>query len=231
MSLADVSIKRPWFITCLVVVMLAIGAVSLSSLPVDLFPDVTFPIVTVTTNYQGAGPSEIETLISKPLEDEISTVSGIKRLTSKNIEGVSLVIGEFYLGTDIKYAEQQVRDKVSIAKAKLPKEVDEPIIQRIDPADQPIITLGLSADLSQARLYDLADQVVKNRIQQVNDVGKVEIVGGRKREIQVQLDRFKTNNRELSVSDVAAQISSSGQNVPSGKVQNSFRGNGVSKPR
>ena len=76
MSLAELSIKRPWFITCLVVVMLAVGAVSLQSLPVDLFPDVIFPIVTVTTSYPGAGPSEIETLISKPLEDEISTVSG-----------------------------------------------------------------------------------------------------------------------------------------------------------
>jgi HAE1 family hydrophobic/amphiphilic exporter-1 len=223
MSLADVSIRRPWFITCIVVVMLAVGLVCLKSLPVDLFPDVTFPIVTVTTNYQGAGPSEIETLISKPLEDEISTVSGMKRLSSKNLEGVSQVIAEFYLGTDIKYAEQQVRDKVSVARSKIPKEVDEPVIQRIDPADQPIITLSLTADLTRAKLYDLADQTIKNRVQQVNDVGKVEIVGGRKREIQVQLDRFKTNNRELSVSEVASQISSSGQNVPSGKVQNSFQ--------
>lgn len=223
MSLADVSIRRPWFITCLIVVMLAVGLISLRSLPVDLFPDVTFPIVTVTTNYQGAGPNEVETLISKPLEDEISTISGIKRISSKNLEGVSQVVAEFYLGTDIKYSEQQVRDKVSVARPKIPKEVDEPVIQRVDPADQPIITLSLTADLDQAKLYDLADQMVKNRIQQVNDVGKVEIVGGRKREIQVQLDRNKTNNRELSVSQVAAQISSSGQNVPSGKVQKSFQ--------
>ncbi|MFL5812264.1 MAG: efflux RND transporter permease subunit [Bdellovibrionia bacterium] len=223
MALAEVSIKRPWFITCIVVVMLAVGGMSLLSLPVDLFPDVTFPIVVVNTQYQGAGPSEVETLISKPLEDEISTVSGIKRVTSKNLEGVSMVIAEFYLGNDIKYAEQQVRDKVSIAKAKLPKEIEEPVIQRIDPADQPVITLGLTADLSQGQLYDLADQTVKTRIQQVNDVGKVEIVGGRKREIQVQLDRAKANSRQLSVSEVANQISSSGQNVPSGKVQNRFQ--------
>jgi hydrophobic/amphiphilic exporter-1 (mainly G- bacteria), HAE1 family len=219
MSLADLAIRRPIFISCLVVVMIAVGLLSFSRMPVDLFPDVTFPIVTVTTHYTGAGPSEVETLISKPMEDEISTISGVKRLTSRNLEGVSLVIAEFYLETDIKYAEQQVRDKVSIAKAKVPKEIDEPIIQRVDPSDQPVITLSLQANVTQAQLYDLADQVVKNRIQQVNDVGKVEIVGGRKREIQVQLNREKINNRELSVTLVAAQISSSGQNVPAGKVQ------------
>ena len=95
MTLADLSVKRPTFITCIVLLMLAVGAFSISKLGVDLFPEVNFPVIFVSTPYQGAGPAEIETLVSKPLEDELSTLQGIKRLTSVSMEGVSQVIAEF----------------------------------------------------------------------------------------------------------------------------------------
>src|ERR1700722_4933431 len=127
MNLADLSIRRPIFITCIVLLMLAVGIFGMRSLGVDLFPDVTFPVVTVSTTYKGAGPQEIETLISKPLEDEISTLGGLKRLTSINQEGISQVVAEFTMATDIKNAEQEVRDRVGSAKSKLPKEIDEPV--------------------------------------------------------------------------------------------------------
>src|ERR1700761_4092532 len=100
MDLANLSINRPIFVTCLVIVSLAAGLLSMSRLGIDLFPDVTFPVVTVTTPYPGAGPAEIETLVSKPIEDELSTLSGIKRLTSVNSEGFSQVVAEFTLETD-----------------------------------------------------------------------------------------------------------------------------------
>lgn len=218
MSLAEVSIKRPTFITCVIIVMIAVGLFSMSRLGVDLFPDVTFPVVTVTIPYPGAGPSEIETLITKPLEDEIATLGGIKRLTSVNFEGISRVIAEFNLETDVKYAEQQIRDRVGSAKSKLPLDVKEPIIRRLDPADQPILTLGLNADLPPSELFDLADDVIKPKFEQINQVGLVEVIGGRKREIQVALDRTKLKQRELSVTSVVQRLSQSGENVPSGKV-------------
>lgn len=142
MNFVDLSIKRPTFITCLVIVMLAVGYWSMTKLGVDLFPNVTFPVVTVSTPYPGASPNEIETLVSKPIEDEMSTISGIKRLTSVNKEGVSVVIAEFTLETDVKYAEQQVRDRASSAKRKLPADAKEPVIRRIDPGDQPVLTLS-----------------------------------------------------------------------------------------
>ena len=128
MNLASLSIKRPVFITCIVVVILVVGWMSLKKLPVDLFPNVTFPIVTITTVYPGAGPEEVETLVSKVYEEELSNVPGLKKLSSQNLENVSVIIAEFNLSTDIKYAEQQIRDKVSAAKKKLPKEIDEPVI-------------------------------------------------------------------------------------------------------
>lgn len=219
MNLANLSIQRPVFITCLVLMSLAVGFFALFKLPIDLFPNVTFPVVTVTTIYRGAGPEEIETLISKPLEEELSSLGGMKRLKSVNREGVGIVIAEFSLETDVKYAEQQVRDRVTSARKKFPATgVDESIIKRIDPADQPVVLVALSADLSPAALFDLADKKVKNKFEQVPNVGQVTIIGGRKREVQVQLDRNKLKEKDLSVSAVAGRLGSAGQNVPVGKV-------------
>lgn len=218
MNLADLSIKRPIFVTCLVIVMLVVGAMSMQKLPVDLFPDVTFPFITVTTIYPGAGPTEIETLVSKPIEDELITISGIKRITSTNVEGASRVFAQFTLETDIKYAEQQVRDRTASVKPKLPVDVKEPVIRRIDPADQPILSFSLAAELPEGKLYDLADEVIRPKLEQVNQVGLVEIIGGRKREIQVTLDRANLRQREMSVSSVARALGLAGENIPSGKV-------------
>lgn len=218
MRLADLAIKRPVFVTSLVFVILVMGLMSIKKLPVDMFPNITFPVVTVTTIYPGAGPAEVETLVSKVYEDEISTVTGIKRLSSINNEGVSTVIAEFTLETDIKYAEQQIRDRVSSAKRKLPDDIEEPIIRRIDPADQPILILSVTADLKPGELYDLADKELKPRIEQVNQVGLVEVIGGREREIHVELDRAKLKNFEISATSVNQRISAAGANIPAGKV-------------
>lgn len=218
MSLAELSIRRPIFVTCIVALMIVVGFASILKLPVDLFPDVNFPIITVTTFYPGAGPSEIETQITKPMEDELSTISGIKRVTSSSQEGFSQVVAEFTLETDIKFAEQQVRDKVASVKVKIPDQTEEPVIRRIDPSDTPVLRLAVSANLPEGALYDLVDQKIKSRIQQVKDVGLVEINGGRKREIQVTLDRNKLKEREISASMVASQVGAAGENIPAGKV-------------
>ncbi len=203
--------------------MIVLGWISLNRMPVDLFPNVTFPIVMVNTPYPGAGPQEVETLISKVLEDEISTLPGIKSLKSINKEGVSTVIAEFTLETDIKYAEQQIRDRVGSAKGKLPSDILEPMIRRIDPADQPILILSLKADLPEGELFDLADEVLKPKIEQVNQVGLVETIGGRKREIQVHLDRNKLKSYGLAATQISSRIGAAGQNIPAGKVNEAKR--------
>lgn len=218
MNLSELAIKRPIFITCIVLVMLAVGYRSMRTLGVDLFPNVTFPVVVVTTVYPGASPDEIETLVSKPVEDEVSTISGIKRLSSNNLEGVSQVIAEFTLETDVKYAEQQIRDRVSSAKRNLPKDIDEPVIRRIDPGDQAILILSLNAGLNDQKLFDLADNVIKPRFEQISQVGLVEVIGGREREIHVELDRRKLKQYEISASQVAQRLNAAGENVPVGKV-------------
>lgn len=219
MSLATVSIKRPIFITCVMIGILVAGIYSFKKMSVDLFPEVSIPVITVSTVYKGAGPNEIETLVSRPIEEEISSIAGIKRLTSRNLEGISIVIVEFLSSVDSKYAEQQVRDKVNIAKASLPDEIDDSIIKKFDPSDTPILMISLTGkDIGDAALFDIADEFVKPRLEQVNNVGAIDIIGGRKREVHVLLDRQKLRAREISVGQVASQIGASGENIPSGKV-------------
>lgn len=217
MKLAELSIKRPVFLTCIVLMMLAIGFLSIKKLPVDLFPDINFPIVTITTVYPGAGPNEVEVNISKVIEEEVTTVSGIKRVNSVSREGASIVIVEFTLETDVKYAEQQVRDRISSVKRKLPSDAKEPTIRRISPSDQPIAVISLSADLPMAKLYDLADQQIKPKLEQVSQIGLVSVTGGRKREIHVNLDRKKLKEYELPATLVSQRIEASGQNIPIGR--------------
>jgi HAE1 family hydrophobic/amphiphilic exporter-1 len=220
MSLPKISITRPIFMTCVTIAVVVVGWASFKSMSVDLFPDVSIPVVTVQTIYPGAGPAEIETLVSRPIEEEVSTIAGIKRLTSKSLEGTSQVIVEFVSSVNVQHAEQQVRDKVNIAKAKLPTEVEDSVIKRFDPADTPVTMVALSAKgMGDAALFDIADQFIKPRLEQVNNVGAIEIIGGREREVHVLLDRNKLRQRELSVSQVASQIGASGENIPSGKVE------------
>ena len=217
-SFAKLSINRPIFITCVILVTMITGYLSMRTLPVDLFPDVTFPVVTVTTAYPGAGPRETEMLISKIFEEEFSTISGVKTIRSVNQEGVSIVVAEFTFSTDIKYAEQQVRDKVSSAKADLPDDIEEPVIRRVDPSDQPIVAIALTADMTEAELYDMANLTVKPKIEQINQVGLVEIIGGREREIRVDLDLNKMKARQVSALQVSDALGRAGSNIPSGKI-------------
>lgn len=219
MDLASISIKRPIFISCIVVLILLVGYISMTKLAVDLFPNVTFPTVVVNVPYPGAGASEVETLVAKVLEDELSGVAGIEKLRSTSKEGVATIIAEFSLEVDIKYAEQQIRDRVSAARRRLPDDIEEPTIRTVDPADQPIAIVAVSAEgKSAAELYDIADQTVKVKLSQVPEVGLVEILGGRKREIQVQLDAVKMRQYKIAASEVTAALGRSGENVPSGKV-------------
>lgn len=224
MNISKLAINRPVFISCVLLLVLVLGFASFLKLPVDLFPDVTFPVVTVTTPYRGAGPKEVESLVSKPLEESLGTISGVKTIRSTNLEGTSLVVAEFTLETDIKYAEQQVRDKVSATRPKLPDDVDEPTIRRIDPSDLPILTLTLKAEMPMGQKFDLADDVVRPKLEQVKNVGLVDIIGGRKREIHVELDRAKMTRAQLSVLGISQRIASTGQNIPAGSVSRESAG-------
>lgn len=217
MNITELSIKRPAFITSLMITIITVGYIAFKKMNVELFPNIDIPIIFVATRYDGAAPSEIENLVTKPLEEEISTVSGIKKLLSRSMKDTSQIIVQLYQNTDIKYAEQQIRDKINQAKYRLPEDIKEPVIRRVDPADQPVLTVILKADLSETELFDLADNFVRPRLEQTADVGMVEILGARKREIQILVDQDKLKSREISLSQINRQLSLSGQNVSIGK--------------
>ncbi|MCX7978275.1 MAG: efflux RND transporter permease subunit, partial [Bdellovibrionaceae bacterium] len=217
MQIWELSVRRPVFMSCVLVVLLVLGFFSFKKTPIELFPDVSFPVVVVQTIYPGAGPNEIESLISKPLEEEISTLAGIKNIRSVSRESVSVVVAEFNLSVDIKYAEQQVREKVSSARRRLPEGIEEPVIRRVDPSAQPIMVIVFQSELPEGKLYDLTNDFIRPQLEQVDQVGRVDIVGLRKREIQVLLDRNLLKQREISVTQVASSLSQQGQNIPAGK--------------
>jgi len=218
-NLPKLAIERPVFFSCIVILLMVLGLLAYRSLGVDLFPDVSFPFVSVTTPYKGAAPEEIETQISKPLEEQFSTLEGVKKVYSVNQEGYSIVTIQFTLETDSKDAEQRVRDKLAFVRPQLPKDIDEPVIQRLDPSDQPVMILSLRSGLTPSQAYDLADQVIKPQLSQVTGVGVVDIFGGAKREIRVDLDRAKLNAYHISATSVANNIGLNGLNVPVGKFQ------------
>jgi HAE1 family hydrophobic/amphiphilic exporter-1 len=216
MNITELAIKRPAFITSIMIAIITVGFIAFKKMQVELFPNIDIPIIFIGTTYSGASPSEIESLVTKPLEEEISAVSGIKKLLSRSLKDTSQIIVQLYANTNIRNAEQQIRDKINQAKDKLPEDIKEPVIKRVDPADQPIITVVLSADLPDAEMFDLADNFIRPKLEQVADVGMVEILGGRKREIQILLDQNKLKNHEISLLHINKQLSISGQNVSIG---------------
>ncbi|MFV8258290.1 efflux RND transporter permease subunit [Bdellovibrio bacteriovorus] len=218
MSPALLSVRQPVLIMSLVILMLTLGGISLKNLPIDLYPDVTLPTVVVVTSYAGAGPQEVETEITKVLEDQVSTISGVQKVSSQNMEGVSILSIEFSLKTNLNFAEQEVRAKVQNSMRELPDDVDEPVIRKVGPSDAPIMYISLQADMEDGKLYDLAKEIISPQFEQVYQVGQVEILGGRKREIHVSLNRDRLNGTDISASTVAEALRSGGRNIPAGKI-------------
>jgi HAE1 family hydrophobic/amphiphilic exporter-1 len=183
-NIPKLSIERPAFISSVIALILILGVMSYSKLGVDQFPDVNFPFVVVMTSYSGAGPEEIETLISKPLEDELSTAEGLKKITSVSQDSFSTLICEFTLETPMKEAEQRIRDRMPLVRHRLPKDIEEPIVRRFDPADMPVGILSFESDLPPAKAYDVAKEVAKPRLSRIPGIGVVEVFGGAQREIR-----------------------------------------------
>ncbi len=218
MWLAAMAIKRPIFITCVVFLMLIVGLLSLSRMPVDQFPDVTFPIVFVQVPYPGASPVDIEKQVVKPIEDELGSLPGLDKLNSNSMESVGLLILQFKLGTDIKESEQNVRNRLSNIRSTLPTEIKEPIIRRFDPADQPVITLAAQSTLEPGEFFDAVNEVIKPQFERLKDIGQVQVVGGRKTEIQVLINKDKLQDRKISLLQVSQRIAETSKDVPIGKV-------------
>jgi hydrophobic/amphiphilic exporter-1 (mainly G- bacteria), HAE1 family len=223
MWLTRLSIQRPVFVIVLISTLLILGLFSRSKMQVEERPRVDIPYVTVTTVYPGTGPAEMESLISKPLEDAVSAVNGIRNITSSSQYGISFVQLEFFIGTNSQFAAQEVRQKVDGARRKLPRDIDPPVVDRLDVNAQPVLYVGLRGDRSIKQLRFLADTQLRYRLAQVPGVGQVEVNGGDIREIRVSVSKRRLDAWNMSITDVVNAIFKANANIPSGHVTEGAR--------
>ena len=206
MWVSDTSIKQPVFVTMLIAAIIVLGIVSYGRLGVDLFPDINFPMVVVTTAYPGAGPEDVENLVSKPIEEAVSVLNGVKTVSSTSQEGFSAVVIQFDLGTQVKFAAMDVRDKVSAIRNDLPKDIYEPVISKLDFNATPVISYGVTDKTGKMNDVDLryfVDDKLVPIVERVTGVAQVSVVGGKEREIQV--NRSCRNDAIGHVRDRVAQ--------------------------
>jgi HAE1 family hydrophobic/amphiphilic exporter-1 len=219
MPLTRISIDNPVFATMMMVALMVFGLFSYQRLNVDQFPEVDFPVVVVSTEYPGASPESVETDVSRPIEEAVNTIAGIKTLTSRSYEGRSAVICEFDLQTTSVQALQDVRDKVAALRATFRTEVKDPQIYRFNPDDQPVISVAVKSDIRGLRdLTTMTDQIVLKRLQTVRGVGRAAIAGGARREIQVRLLPGRLEALEVGVDEVIRTVRDENQDLPAGTV-------------
>ena len=221
MKLPEISIQRPVLATMMSLALVLFGAISLSRLPVRELPDIDPPIVNVTTVYPGANASVVETEITERLEEAVNNVPGIKTLRSESREQVSNITIEFNLSRDINIAAQDVRDRVSRVRGRLPETIDEPVISKQDSDARPIIWIGMSSDrFTPLELTDLAEKQIKNRLQTVEGVSSITIGGEQRFAIRLWLDSEKMAAHQVTVLDVQQALLEQNVELPSGRVEN-----------
>jgi hydrophobe/amphiphile efflux-1 (HAE1) family protein len=219
--LAAISVKRPVFATVLVMVFVVVGALGYTRLPVDRFPKVDFPTVSVVTRLDGATPKEIETEITDKIEEAVNTVSGIDELRSISTEGISQVLVAFNLEKSVDVAAQEVRDRVNRILSTLPDDVDTPIVEKLDPDAEPIMSISLVADKPVREISELADKVVRRQLESIAGVGQVTLLGARKRQVNVWLDPTRLKSFDLTAVDVERTLRQQNVQIPSGNVKGS----------
>lgn len=218
MLLSDISIRRPVFTTMVMLALLTLGILGSRKIGVDLFPDISFPIVSIVTVYKGASPSEVERLVSKPIEEAVSSINGVDEVRSFSRDSYSTVIIQFKLEMDIKAASADVREKIAAIISRLPKDIEQPIIQRLDPTALPILTYAVSSSRDSAETRRIIDDKIKPKVEAVDGVAAVNLVGGLEREIHIHVDRRAAESLGLSLDQIAGVLASSGMDVPAGKL-------------
>ncbi|MCW2246553.1 HAE1 family hydrophobic/amphiphilic exporter-1 [Azospirillum fermentarium] len=224
MPITRISIDNPVFATMMMVALMVLGLFSYQRLGVDQFPDVDFPVVVVQTNYPGASPETVESELSRPIEEAVNTIAGIKTLTSRSYEGISVVIAEFDLTTSSVQAAQDVREKVAALRSTFRDEVKDPLITRFNPDDQPILSIAVDSPIRSLRdLTTLTDQIILKGLQNVRGVGRATIAGGAKRQIHVRLSPERLEALGIGVDEVISAVRGENQNRPAGIVSGEGR--------
>src|SRR5215211_5059482 len=222
-KLAEICVRRPVFATMLILSLTVVGLFSYKSLGVDLFPKIDLPTITVTVVNPGASPQEIETEITDQVEGAVNTISGIDELRSTSVEGVSQVFITFLLEKNPDVAAQEVRNKIELIINDLPVTAEQPIVQKLDTDAAPVVRIAVSAPRSLREVTDIADNKIKQQIESINGVGDVQIIGGRRREIEIWVDPDKMRAFNVTVAQVADAVRAQNLEVPGGRVDEGAR--------
>lgn len=204
-------------ILCFVAVAI-LGLFSLSTLPVDLYPDIETNTIMVMTSYQGASAADIEQNVTRPLENALNAVNDLKHITSKSRENISVITLEFEYGKDIDVLTNDVRDKLDMVKSSLPDDAENPIIFKFSTDMIPIVILSVKAGQSMPGLYKILDDAVANPLARISGVGSVSISGAPKREIHIYVDPERLEAYSLSVEQIASVVGAENRNIPSGSI-------------
>jgi HAE1 family hydrophobic/amphiphilic exporter-1 len=223
MFLTDFALRRPVALTCIFIGLVTLGIYSYRQMPLELLPKLDVPYITVVTLYPGASPEELELDVAKRIEDAVVTIEGLKHVSSSCMENVVITLLEFELGVDVDRAATDVREKLDLIRRDLPEAVEDPKIEKFDINASPIITLALTGEEGVPRdeLYDYADNTLRDRLTTIEGVAGIQLVGGAKREVRVELDPQRLFARGLTSADVVEALRRALGTIPSGRVQES----------
>jgi HAE1 family hydrophobic/amphiphilic exporter-1 len=222
-SIPRIAIQRPVTMFMLSGVVIMLGWISFTRLPVDLMPDISFPSLTVRVSYSGVGPLEMEELVTRPLEQALSAVAGLERLESTSSEGSSRVSLNFAWGTDLNEAADDVRNRLDRIRGRLPDEADPPIMFKFDASAAPIMSVGVEGDFDRVRLREIGEHDLSPRLERVPGVAAVTVDGGLRRQIHVELSKEKITALNLPVDRITALLRSENQNIPLGEIDEGDR--------
>lgn len=204
----------------MMVALVVLGIVSLNRLAIDEYPDITYPIVVAQTTYPGASPEVMERDVSRPIEEALNTVEGLKEISSSSLNGVSIVRLMFHLDVNVLSTQQDVQSKISRIRRQLPPDIEEPIVTRFDPNERPIMSVAMqSSERPMRELTSIAEEVVTPRLQAVAGVGGINVAGGETRQIRVELDPVAMRSYGISPPQIIAALQRENQEVPAGRVQ------------
>ncbi|MDZ4181318.1 MAG: efflux RND transporter permease subunit, partial [Candidatus Cloacimonadaceae bacterium] len=216
MFLSKISIERPVLVTMAILVFVVFGALAYFALPLNLMPDVDIPYVSIQTIYPGAGPAEIESQITKKIEDAIATVSQIDYVQSYSMENVSIVLIAFELSKNVDIANQEVKDKIDAVINTLPTDAEKPVTSKIDLGAFPFMDIVLSGNMDGKALYELADLKLKDRFAQIEGVAQVGMTGGNKRQISVKLKDSVVFENNISITQLMQILAAQNMDMPAG---------------
>ncbi|NIM98838.1 MAG: MMPL family transporter [candidate division Zixibacteria bacterium] len=220
MFLPKFAIKRPVMVSMIFLILIILGGISFVLLPIDLFPDIDLPMVMVVASYEGAGPSEIESMVARPLEMSLAATKNLKNIYSYSLEEACVVMAEFDWGSDMDVAAADVREKVDMVRFRLPEGVESPSVIKFDPSMMPIMFLGFAGEgLTQAELRYYAEETIQPRLERLDGVAAAFPIGGLEREIKVQIDRTRLEALGLAIDQVIAAIGASNLDLPGGHLK------------